>query len=115
MKKEIEIQGENVGTLLKLAKDNPELRIVAMVDNECVPSDDWGWWVANIGESTIDEICTKGERIYVRSWDEDDMVDNLIDHSLWDEDLSEDEIKEMAENRVAAYDWENVILLKIQV
>lgn len=35
MKKAIEIQQENLNKLIRLMKENPELRVIPMVDRSC--------------------------------------------------------------------------------
>lgn len=113
MRKEIEIQQENIQKLMKLAKENPDLRILPMVEVECVPSDDFGWWVAQFGKVSIDEVYVIDERIYIRSEDEEELVDSVAENKDWDKSLPDDEIYKKSEEVVANYDWEKVILVEI--
>ena len=49
MRKESEIQKENIGKLLDLIKQNPELPILPMVDSEIVADDYCAYWAASWG------------------------------------------------------------------
>ena len=51
MRNEIKIQQEKVNQLLQLIKENPELKIIPLVDTEVVRSDDFSCWVAMWGKS----------------------------------------------------------------
>lgn len=113
MKKEMQIQQENVNELLKLTKENPELRIVPMVDSEIVADDGFGWWVGSFGKAEVNEIFSKGERLYIRSDDEDGLIDELYDNELADEPITDEEALEKAKGIVASYEWEKVITVKI--
>lgn len=113
MKKEICTQKENVMKLLELIQENPELRIIPVVETECVPSDDWSCWLAQFGKAYIDEIYVMDERVYIRSCDEDTLIDGVITSTDWEGLFTDSEITEMAKTIVASYKWEKVILVEI--
>lgn len=48
MKKK-QTQQERVSNLLQLIKENPELKIVPMVDNEVCCGDDFSYWMGRWG------------------------------------------------------------------
>jgi hypothetical protein len=74
------VQQKNIQNLLKLIQENPYLRIVPLVDTECVPGDEFNSWVASWGQSRIEEICESinKERIYIKSEDYDDLVSQIL-------------------------------------
>ncbi len=84
----------NIKKLMTLVKENPELPVVPMVDTDIVLSDDYGKWIANIGDSRVDNMYYSDYgRIY------------------FDED--KDEIPE-AELKTAKNGWQKVIVLEIE-
>ncbi|GAN11525.1 nitrilase/cyanide hydratase and apolipoprotein N-acyltransferase [Mucor ambiguus] len=99
-------QSERVEQLLNLIQENPGLRICPMVDSEVVADDCYGWWVASWGEAKVEEIWNDDERVYIRSEDEDGLIEVLFDN---DDDLTEEE----AEKIVSSYEWEKVIAVRI--
>lgn len=119
MRTEIEIQKENVQSLLDLIKENPELKILPMIDAEIVADDTYGWWAGSFGKAEIDHIWNNGERIYFKSGAEEDLIESEIEnieseaqilhesHPLWRP------IEERAAERVEGYGWEKVIVVWI--
>ncbi len=105
MSKELEAQQVVIKNLLNLAQENPELRILPMVDTECVPSDDYGSWVARWDTAEIDSVFVKDERIYRKS----DDFEGLVDEVMHDFEFS----NEKARSVVEGYEWEKVILVNI--
>ena len=61
-------------------KENPELRVVPMVDQQVVDSDDYCYWMGSFGEPRIDYIWSDDERIYFMDYDFDDVVEKKIDN-----------------------------------
>lgn len=110
MRKETEIQQENFKNLLKLIQENPDLKIVPMVDTEVVANDGFGWWVGFWGKAELGEIYTSDERIYIKDNDYEDLVDEYIDKSF--EDVTDKEI-EIAEKAIDKLNWIKVILVHI--
>lgn len=119
MRTEMEIQNENVSILLNLIKENPDLRILSMVDYEVVASDEFASWAGSFGESKVDYVWNDGERIYFKSNDEEQLIENEIDdienetqlfhesHPMWRT------IEDRAKERVNRYQWEKVIVVWI--
>lgn len=106
-------QAENIKTALTLIEQNPSLRIVPMVDSEVVADDGFGWWVAEWGKASIEEIWSDNERVYIRSVDEDTLVENPLDDDS--EDVNGDIEWEKAKKTVSEYEWEKVIAVKITI
>ncbi|WPA89755.1 hypothetical protein [Moorella sp. ACPs] len=100
---------ENIKHLLELIQANPELRIVPLVDTECVPSDDFNSWVADWGKADIEYIWSNinRERIYIKSEDFDELVEEILDEA--ESEISEEEARKLVDN----YDWEKVIVVRI--
>lgn len=53
---------ENIQKLIDLAKEHPDLPIVAMVDGEVVGGDDYGRWVADFGSVEFGEYALFDDR-----------------------------------------------------
>lgn len=119
MRTEMEIQNKNVQTLLKLIKENPGLRILPMVDYEIVADDTFTSWAGSFGNSELDYIWDNGERIYFKSDDEEQLIEDEMDnidssaqvlhenHPLWQP------LEKRAKERVDQYQWEKVIVVWI--
>lgn len=105
-------QQENIKHLLNLIQENPDLEIFPMVNADCVPSDDFGWWMATWGKATIDEYWLNDERCYIRSTDEDELFDNYYDEVEYD--CSDEEANKIAQERLNKITWTKVICIKIQ-
>lgn len=118
MRREIDIQKENVQSLLNLIKENPALKIVPMIDAEIVADDTYGWWAGSFGKAEIDHIWNNGERIYFKSGDEEDLIEKEFD-IIYDEIFSNSVepypaiINQMAISKVNEYEWEKVIVVWI--
>lgn len=115
MRTKSDAQKENLRTLLKLIEENPDLDIVPMVDSEIVADDGFDWWVGGWGKAQIDEIWFGEERAYIRSNDEDSLVEDKCDDVQEDADgtMTEDEAYAKAVEIVKAYEWERCILVSI--
>ncbi|MBO0459536.1 hypothetical protein JZO77_22620 [Enterococcus hulanensis] len=113
MKKQIEIQKENVKTLLDLIRDNPDLRVLPMVDEEVVASDEFSSWAASFGNAEIDYTWNDGERIYFKSSDEEQLVEKEIDKLSYHGKRWERLVEEEAEMNIKNLAWEKVIAVWI--
>lgn len=125
MNTEIELQNQKVRGLLKLIKENPELRILPMVYQEIV-EDGFSYWAGAFGESKIDFIWNNGERIYFKSDDEEQLIEDEIDNiesaaqlfittALHESHPLYRPIEVQAKERVENYDWEKVIVVYIEL
>lgn len=116
MRKEIEIQQENLNNLAKLMSKNPTLEVKVMVDSEVVGSDGYSWWLGKFGEAELDEYYCSDERIYFRSWDEEELIDDILDgYGSEYNELSDEELVKKAEKEVNHLAWEKFILVKINL
>lgn len=115
MIKQSELQNERVKELLKLIEENPHLRIVPMVDSEIVADDGFSWWVGSFGKAQVDDIYSSDERLHLRSEDEDSLIEDLCDNMEVEDNLTDDEIYELAKKEVSEYEWEKVITVKIDL
>lgn len=111
MRTEMEIQRENVTILLNLIKENPELRIVPMVDSDVIASDEFSSWVGSFGKAEIDLIWNDDERIYINSHDEEELIQIVLDDI--DPEVDDSIAETMAEEKVKSYKWEKVIVVWI--
>lgn len=111
MKKQIEIQNENIKTLLDLIKENPDLPIVPMVESEVVAGDDYTSWLGSFGKAEIDYVWNNGERIYFMNHDYEELIQDLLDEVPPGID---DEIAEKtATDAVKKYNWDKSIVVQI--
>ena len=119
MRTEFEIQKENVQSLLDLIKENPDLKILPMIDAEIVADDTYGWWAGSFGKAEIDHIWNNGERIYFKSGAEEDLIESEIENIESEAQILHDShplwrpIEERAAERVKGYGWEKVIVVWI--
>ncbi len=107
MLKDIESQQENLKHLFDLIQENPDLRIVPFVDTECVPGDEFSSWGAGWGKAEVEEVWEDvgRERVYIKSRDFDDLVDEVV--------LSHGISEKKAALYVNTYLWEKVIIVQI--
>lgn len=120
--KSIEKQQSNIEELLKLVKENPDLEIVPMVETEVCCGDDFNYWMGSWGSAEIDEVYHLDERIYFRSDDEEELVDNKLDRIMEEEYpkrvyLNGEEyatVYKQAEQFVKDLPWERVIAVQIK-
>lgn len=112
MRKEIEIQQENIKELIRLSTGNPSLKIIPMVNYEVVVDDGHCYWTGSWEEPRIDEVYVSDERIYFKSNDVEDLEQDYIDNYEGDFQTLE-QIHKWAENEVANLPWEKVIVVYI--
>ena len=111
----LEKQQKNVNELIKLIKENPELEIVPMVDSECVPCDDYSYWMAEWGTARVDEYHHDDERIYFKEQDFEELVGDFIDNNYeYYSHLGDDEIRDVAEREVSNLEWIKAIVVYIR-
>ena len=95
---EIEIQQERISELIKLIQQNPSLKIVPMVDSE-LGGDDFSYYMGKWGKAEIDEVYHEDERIYFRSYDEEELGEQIFgrlesSNPAWDSPYLEERTKE---------------------
>lgn len=116
MKKEIKTQQENINELIKLISENPTLRVLPIVDSEVVGDDYHTSWLGKFGEVKLDYSWQDDERIYFKSIDEEELVDNKLEILEFNEDLKNKSIKELSKiamQEVNNLEWEKVIVVNI--
>lgn len=109
-----EIEKKNRDELFRLMKENPDLPVVPMVDDEiCVG--DYGYSLGAWGPASVDEylICERYGYVVFKSWDD---VFDVLEHYLTDEEYeklpeSEDECREYYDN----LPWTKAIIVRIEV
>ena len=87
----------NIEKLINLAKENPELPIVPMVDGE-IAQNDCGYWMGAWGDCEVTEYYCGAEKIHFKDDDEENVLCDMVGcHYGCDEkgkdiyDLSENE------------------------
>ena len=122
MKTEHEIQQNNIIGLLKLIEQNPDLKIVPMVDGE-LGGDEFAYWMGSWGKAEIDEVYHEDDRNYFRSTDEEELIEKQADFIFYEEYpnhkyLNEEESKTVeskAKFIVEGLGWDKVIVVKIEL
>lgn len=100
--------------LLALIQDNPTLIVLPMVNTECVGSDDYTYWANSWGKAEIDEYYTSDERIYFKSTDYDELVDEYLDGLDNSESVDQGEYDECAKVYVEGLNWIKAIVVHIE-
>lgn len=112
---EIESQKIKVQKMIQLIQKNPSLRILPMVDGE-LGGADFSYYAGSFINVEIDEVYYSDERIYFKSFDEEELEEGLFnklegDNPSW----SDSYLDEQAKVEVASLGWEKVIVVKIGV
>lgn len=108
-------QKNNLKTLIHLMIENPNLRVLPFVDYEVVCDDSFTRWVGSFGKAFIDEVYCGNEKIYIRTLNEGDLIEQEADYLLDNNDIMEDEAFKKAEEIVNNFNWEKVIILYIDL
>lgn len=111
MKKESEIQKENIEKLFGYIKQNPDLPILPIVNSEVVPDDYCAYWAASWGESRIESYCFSDGRIWFLSDDRDEIFDNFYSMPIY---LSGEQEEKFIENAVSSLPWKRAIIVNIE-
>lgn len=101
---------------VKLVAENPELPIKVFVDGECGDGED-GWFVGEVYDCKVTEVAEYGDKCYER--DDVDVLEELIYDKIQDDtkyqNLTVEEMTDMAKEELEWLGWERVILLKVSV
>lgn len=112
-KKGLEKQQNNVSELLKLIQENPDLEILPMVDSE-IGGDDYSYYMAEWGNAEIDEYHHVDERIYFKSEDFEELVEDFIDNNYeFYKNIDDYKLEELAEREVNNLEWIKAIVVHI--
>lgn len=113
MKTEMEVQQEKIMNLLELVKANPDLEIIPMVDSE-VGNPDYSYTTCKWGAARVDEYYIEDERIYFRSIDMDELVEDAI-NDMFDpgDGVGDEEMERQAAAVIDAYEWKKAIVVMI--
>lgn len=68
----------NIAKLIELAKENPDLPIIAMVDGEIVGGDDYARWLGIFGEAKLGEYTLYDDRFID---DRDEFTERYYDRN----------------------------------
>lgn len=111
---------EKIENLLTLIKENPDLRIVPMVDADII-GEDFGWYMGVWGSAMIDyfvhgadtDFLTE-ERVYFYENDRDD-VEEEIEEAIYANlpTVSEDDLQQEVKKEMKEIKWEKVIAVNI--
>jgi len=105
---------DNIKNLVKLITENPNLKVVPIVDSDLF-CEDYSSCLGKIGNVYIDEIYYSDERYYLKSFDDEDLAEEVAENIVLDYQLNDDEIMDMARKEVESYKWETVIVVNIDL
>ena len=109
-----EKQQSNIKELLVLIKENPNLEIVPMVDDEVFGGDGFTSWMGSWGRGEIDEVYHQDERIYFRSADEDEIEEEIFNQmEMGNPAWSDTCVEELTKQKEKEIEWEKVIVVRI--
>ena len=98
----------NIKRFVELVRENPDLRVIYMVDSEVVQDDFQSYWLSGPTSVNVDSILEDDlhEHVWVRSIDDDY---DIYESFFGDEDCIDEHIKE----EVDKLPWEKVIIVWI--
>lgn len=114
---------KNLEQFINLVKENPDLEVICMVDEEIVPDDGYSRYMAGIGKSWVDEYWQKDERIYFKSEDLEEIREDIEEEIWHDSYATEGSLSEYEESQLK-YDvhtemgnipWQKAIILNIDL
>ena len=107
---------DKVKKLLDLIRENPDLRIVPLVEEGIVCDDSCSWWLGEWGTAEVTEIYRGREHLHLRTDDEEDVLCDMVGCEFGDTkdgrdvyDLSDEEWAELFNS----LEWEKVIVVYI--
>ena len=107
---------DKVKKLLDLISENPDLRIVPLVEEGIAYDDSCLWWLGEWGTAEVTEIYRGRERLHFRTDDEEDVLCDMVGCKFGDTkdgrdvyDLSDEEWTELFNS----LEWEKVIVVYI--
>ena len=106
----------NSEKFLRLVKQNPDLPIVPMVQEDVVADDCSSWWLGDWGTCEINEYYVGRERVHFKDDDEEDVLNDMVGCKYSETkdgrdiyDLSDKEWKELFNS----LDWVKAIVVYI--
>lgn len=99
--------------LIQLIKENPELKVVPMVDSEVV-AEDYGYWLGNFGFCEVGEYTCYNDRFYD---DKDSFIEDYYNDTYDDgryDSLTDEEIDKLIAEETADW-WTKAIIVYIGV
>lgn len=111
----IEKQKKDIEVLLQLIKENPDIEILPMVATECSVEYSHAYWMSRWSKAELDKYWVSSERMYSYNEDFDRLVDDWIDDNYQDyEDLTDGELRILAEKTINNYEWTEAIIVYIE-
>ena len=95
-----------------LIKSNPDLPVIAWVEEEIVASDEHRRWIAKIGKSWIDSICVYHGEHYLLS-EVEKIQDVLMDNIYEQQVVSTETAFAKVEEALHELSWERVIIVEV--
>lgn len=107
---------KNIKELVELIEKHPDRKVIAMVEFEVVGSDDYYRWLGRIGKIKLEEIYQSDERIYYKSNDWEELLEEIQDNIYIDkreDGITDDELERLAEEEIDKLEWQKVIVVNI--
>lgn len=105
----------NIEKLMQLAKENPDLQIIPMVDSDVVPDDTCSSWMGSFGDCEIGAYFIDDDgNVY---FDEDKLIDGIILEHCEEEDWIDlsDKEQELKAKEIAASFMTKAIIVNINL
>lgn len=100
--------------LISLIKENPDLEVVPMVNTDCVQDDCCAYWFSKFGNAKVDEYYCSEERLYLKSYDYEDLIDKYMDEYDEGHPTNEEEIERWAKEKADNLSWKKAIIIYIE-
>lgn len=107
---------KNIKELVELIEKHPDRKVIAMVKFEVVGSDDFSRWLGHIGKIGLEEIYYSDERVYYKSNDWDELLEEIQDNIYIDKreyGITDEELERLAEEEINKLEWQKVIIINI--
>lgn len=109
----MEKHNENTKQLMTLIEKNPTFKVFPMVETDVVLDDIYTHWGGHFGSPSVEEILLTEERYYIRSEDEQELIEKVLDEDEDIEFMNDAYADEYAKQKVSNYDWQKVIVVYI--
>lgn len=69
---------KNVIEFIETVKANPELPVIALVNNEVVADVDYSYWIGEFGRTAIKEVYYGNSSVHFRDGDQEEVLADLV-------------------------------------
>lgn len=106
--------------LLRLAKENPTLPIVPMVNSEVCNDDSYSYWLGEFDYAVVDEyVCVSvgkyGDSRFYTKVGQEEIEELFADEILNETDITEEEAVRIAHEKAENLPWKKAIIVYIEL